>query len=351
MPGITTVAGGVGVTAALGTALRYNIRRSNLAYENRKRGLQSDITLPHEGPVELYHNSDSFCSQVARACLYEAEIEWTSHHIELHPRGQNLDIQLKNGYQLQNLTDEFLAVNPWGTVPVLVHDGHPVWESHDITNYIAHQLPGGERLLPKEQAQRELMEMWMHEAHFGADEKGRRLAGNCIPMFTVPHFGKQALHNSLRTSLYTLWKHPIRMRGYMMFALWVLNNISPRNIPVSAGCIKVTTDAFNRMDKQLAAQSAGTYLAGTNHITLADISWMPVWDRLLSVNQQHLFEQFDSLREYVALVRTSRGYVLGVKGMATLSIDSGLQSRGDVWRDPDWVRERHATYQHIRSQL
>ena len=54
---------------------------------------------------------------------------------------------------------------------------------------------------------------------------------------------------------------------------------------------------------------------------------------------------------YVAAVQRSRGYVMGVKGMSTLSVDSGLQSRGDVWRDPGWVQEREAAYSQIQSRL
>ena len=79
-------------------------------------GLQADITIPHQREFELYHNALSLCSMKARMCLAELGIDYKSHPIDLIETGA-----------YENIRRRFLAVNPGGTVPVMVHQGHPVY--------------------------------------------------------------------------------------------------------------------------------------------------------------------------------------------------------------------------------
>ena len=55
----------------------------------------------------------------------EAEVEFKSIHVMLPPSGS-----------YDTKTAAFLAINPAGTVPVLVHNGHPIYESHEQVKYI-----------------------------------------------------------------------------------------------------------------------------------------------------------------------------------------------------------------------
>jgi glutathione S-transferase len=55
---------------------------------------------------------------------------------------------------------EFLALNPNGTVPVIVDDGLVLWESNTICRYLCAQH-GGEGLLPAAPRQRARVEQWM----------------------------------------------------------------------------------------------------------------------------------------------------------------------------------------------
>ncbi len=73
--------------------------------------------------LELYHNDMSTCAQKVRLALAEAGQDWTSHHLNLRAGDQH--------------TPEYLALNPNGVVPTLVHDGRPVIESTVINEYIA----------------------------------------------------------------------------------------------------------------------------------------------------------------------------------------------------------------------
>ena len=72
--------------------------------------------------LKLYHNGNSVCSIKVRVVLAEKGLEWDGVHISL-PDGEQL-------------TPEFLKINPKGVVPVLEHDGRRVYESSIISEYI-----------------------------------------------------------------------------------------------------------------------------------------------------------------------------------------------------------------------
>ena len=72
--------------------------------------------------VELYHFWSSVCSVRCRMALEEKGVPWTSRYIDL--------------FKFDQMQPEYLAINPKGVVPTLVHDGMPVRESSVINEYI-----------------------------------------------------------------------------------------------------------------------------------------------------------------------------------------------------------------------
>ncbi len=77
--------------------------------------------------IHLFHAGISNCSMRVRLALEEKGLKWTSHEINL-------------GHQ-QNLEPWYLAINPKGLVPAIVHDGVPVTESNDILRYLEDKFP------------------------------------------------------------------------------------------------------------------------------------------------------------------------------------------------------------------
>jgi glutathione S-transferase len=77
--------------------------------------------------LELYHHGSSVCAAKVRFALAEKDIAWVSHYLDILAG--------------EHFTPEFLALNPKGMVPVLVHDGRPVIESTLICEYLETLFP------------------------------------------------------------------------------------------------------------------------------------------------------------------------------------------------------------------
>ncbi len=63
----------------------------------------------------LYHHNISVCAQKVRIALAEKQLHHESRHINL--------------MKAEQVTPEYLKINPKGVVPAIVHDGNPVIES------------------------------------------------------------------------------------------------------------------------------------------------------------------------------------------------------------------------------
>lgn len=77
--------------------------------------------------LELYNHDMSVCAAKVRFAMAEKELEYTNHMVNLLAR--------------EHKTPEYLALNPNGVVPTLVHDGHVVYESNIINEYLEDQFP------------------------------------------------------------------------------------------------------------------------------------------------------------------------------------------------------------------
>ena len=72
--------------------------------------------------LELYNHDMSVCAAKVRFALAEKGLEYTSHMVNLLTR--------------EHKAPEYLALNPNGVVPTLVHDGHVIYESNIINEYL-----------------------------------------------------------------------------------------------------------------------------------------------------------------------------------------------------------------------
>jgi glutathione S-transferase len=246
-------------------------------------GLHAEITLPHAQEWELYHNSFSLCSKKLRVCMAELGLPYLSHHIHLIETGA-----------YENVSRRYLNVNPGGLVPVLVHRGHPVYESHDEIVYAAEQAGArGAELLPADPQTRVLVERWSDCASLVGDaiRGSESRAGHCIPGLTFPIFATMVRYIPYREIFKGLLTHPNKERP-LFFA--VLKFRTVHGLPGLTPARKLLRRSRAHMESHLDAlaaqlgRSGGPWIAG-ERFTLADVSWVVILDRLAEADWDQYF--------------------------------------------------------------
>ena len=199
--------------------------------------------------LELYHAPQSTCSQKVRIGLAEKRLDWTERRVNL----------AKN----EQLRPEYLALNPNGVVPTLVHDGKVIVDSSVILEYLDEVFPEV-RLSPADPARRAEMRSWM-----------RFFEEVPTPAIRVPSFHMALAHRFHELDEETFRKtqsdvRPVRKNFYRRMGP---HGFSDEDVAAALDELKRTIE---RMEKALAA---GPWLLGDDY-TLADIVVTPSIDRM-----------------------------------------------------------------------
>ncbi len=237
------------------------------------------MTIPHEQEWELYHNGFSLCSKKLRVCMAELGLPYASHHIDLIETGS-----------YENVGRDYLAINPKGLVPVLVHQGRPIYESHEEIVYAAaHAGDLGRALMPEDPATRKLIETWIDCASLVGDNpigETHLRAGHCVPGLTVPLFATMVSHIPFREISKGLLTHPNKERPLIFLTLKLFG---VERLPRLKPALKLVRQSLRDMGPhldRLAEQldkHGEAWIAGAS-FTLADVSWMVILDRLVEVD-------------------------------------------------------------------
>ncbi len=99
--------------------------------------------------IELYNRLTSTCSQKVRMCLAEKHLDYDDIWID--------------GNKKENLSPEYLKLNPNGVVPTMVHDGKVIIDSSVICEYLDEVFPHPS-LSPNDPVERAQMRAWMRFA-------------------------------------------------------------------------------------------------------------------------------------------------------------------------------------------
>ena len=98
--------------------------------------------------LTLHHAWRSSASRRVRLCLEEKGLAYESHLVALE--------------KMEHHTPEYLAINPLGVVPTLIHDGRPLHESGTICEYLDEVFPDPP-LRPADAYGRALMRNWVRQ--------------------------------------------------------------------------------------------------------------------------------------------------------------------------------------------
>ena len=243
-------------------------------------GLHPEIDLPHTEEWEIYQNSISLCSKKLRACMEELQLPHKSHHIDLIETGR-----------YENLSREFLKVNPGFTVPVLVHGGHPIYESHDQIVYAAeHAGAKGAQMLGTTPEERAEVARWVDHGAIKGDpmKAGGERAGSSAPGLTIPIFATMLAYIPWWRVGEGILFHGDTRRP-VIFALLKLRGIHKLPPPALAAIRSSRGNMETHLDSLEEALSDGrTWVCGEN-VTLGDVSWMAILARIEEVDWSDLF--------------------------------------------------------------
>jgi len=304
-------------------------------------GHQPSISLPHSEILELHHNTLSSCSQKVRVCLAETGLKHRQIHHVLPSSGS---WETKSAAYLTN-------VNPAGTVPVLVHDGHPVYESHEQIVYIDQVLmPGGPRLTPADPALRALMDKWVESGSMVMSEvmggvtfwggMSKRL-GNLLGPMTMPLFCANITNNFGVRELgeAVLMAPMVNDRKFIVFnfvfkflGVKALLSVGQLNSLVSL-VRRGLEHHFTLLSTDLAAHP-GPFLCG-EQFTLADVSLVPVFERMRWAGwwTDSLRAKFPLVADYWTAIQAREGYQASRPDPAMLTKMAAMNAQINIWKE------------------
>lgn len=221
--------------------------------------------------IELLNNAYSTCSQKVRLCLHEKGLPFTDTQIDFR----------KN----EHLAPDYLALNPNGVVPTLVHDGQPIVDSSVIMEYLDEVFPQVP-LSPGGPVGRADMRAWLR--YFEEVPTAAIRVPSFSQVFvrhfadlTDEQFGAEAKARPLRTHFY-------QKMGRTGF--------SDDEVEASFNAL---TQTIVRMQKRLAGNA---WLCG-DALTLADICVYPTFDRMADLGHAAMWSEAPDVGRWFAAMR------------------------------------------------
>jgi glutathione S-transferase len=190
----------------------------------------------------LYHSGLTTCSRQVRHCLREKGLAYESRYVNL--------------LRCEHLSPAYLALNPNGVVPTLVHDGHVIINSACINEYIEEAFPRP-RLSPSDPKDRARMRYWTWTAD-DAHIQGARLTRNQRLKSSVEGMSEADI-------CLVLAKMPVPARRER-WQKQAAGGHSPEEIETALAHVRFVAD---QMEAELTAR--GPWLAGET-FSLGDIS-------------------------------------------------------------------------------
>ena len=228
--------------------------------------------------LELFHNDASTCSQKVRICLAEKDVEWVNRHVDL-------------GSQ-ENLTPDYLAINPNGVVPAFVHDGTPIIESTVMCEYVDEVYETGTKLTPDDPKKRAEMRAWLRYI----DE---------VPSMAVrvPTFQNLLIDRfkAMSEAEYEEFRDSNTLRRDFFMRL-NRTGFSDQEYENSLLQLRATVE---RMEAALAKE--GPWIVG-EQFTIADICMAPLFQRMEDLGMSEMWENAPQVADWFAAIRARPPY-------------------------------------------
>jgi len=227
--------------------------------------------------LELYNFPMSTCSQKVRIVLAEKGLEWQDHRI----------------VSGDHLKPEYLALNPNGVVPTLVHDGVPIIDSAVICEYLDEVFPQNSST-PPEAIGRARMRAWL-----------RYIEEVPTPAIRYPSFNRVLVRNLQKMSREEFDrladKRPLRKHFYYRMGQ---TGFTKEYIDAAFEDLR---NACGRMENALG-ETGGPWIMG-EQFTLVDVCLVPTIDRLDDLGYADMWQgSLPRVTEWWARIRQRPSY-------------------------------------------
>jgi glutathione S-transferase len=226
----------------------------------------------------LFNAPQSTCSQRARFVLQAKGLAFEERKLDLFAGDQ--------------LKPEYLAINPNGVVPSLMHDGKVVIDSSVIMEYLDEVFPQPERLVPDDPVERAKMRALMR---FIDEVPAAAIRVPSYNLAFLPTF--QAMSEEEFRALAD--SKPLRKEFLLTMGR---TGFSEKEMTSS---MERLAKSVRRMDDAIRA-SGGPFMLG--RLTLADIAIMPVIVRLDDINLASMWDAHPAVATWLAAIRAHPAY-------------------------------------------
>lgn len=227
----------------------------------------------------LYNAPQSTCSQRVRYALHAKGLSFEECKLDL--------------FQGDQLKPEYLAINPNGVVPALVHDGTPIIDSAVILEYLEDILPDTAPMRPGDATGVARMRAMMR---FIDEVLAPSIRIPSYNLAFLPHF--QAMTEDEFQDLCR--RKPLRREFLMQMGR---TGFPKSDMDEALGRLKRGTD---RMAEWLA-QSGGPWIMGAD-LGLVDLMVMPVIVRMDDINLGYMWDSYPAIQTWLESIRATEAF-------------------------------------------
>ena len=252
--------------------------------------------------IVLYHHGSSTCAAKTRFAIDEKGLPWESRYVDIL-RGE----QFK---------PEFLAINPKGVVPVLVHDGAVIRESTVICEYLEEVFP--ERpIYPRTPPERARVRYWTK----AVDEE---LHPACSALTYVVSHRHTILRNGAGSFEQFLAEGSAEGRAARTLKWqWIQEGLAA---PGAADKIRLYDGYLQTMENTL---SESPWLGGSE-FSMADIALAPYVNRLSALSMHGMWAQgrLPRVEEWFARIRCRPAFTSAVVEWVPQELSEEMRENG-----------------------
>lgn len=248
---------------------------------------------------ELYHHGSSVCAAKVRLALAEKGVEWNGRYVDILA-GEQFD-------------PAYLAINPRGAVPAIVHDGAIITESTVICEYIDESFAGPplKPATPLGQAQ---MRMWTKLVDEEVHPAVRPLTYITTHRHAILARGEAAVEEHIASDPHPAW----RERKHR----WIRDGFDAPDAAESLGL-------FHRLVRQMDSALAGSeWLAGESY-SLADGALTPYANRLEMLGLARLWDELPRFARWLDAVKARPSFAPALFDYLPVALRDSMRADGE----------------------